>query len=93
MTTTGKIQIPVPVNNPEDTKSKGHLFFLEGYEYFIRQDNEGKDQLYRANVNNVFSRMEGQRLGARWQVPEHLINDYLFLLGMPATYRKGKTYR
>lgn len=71
----------------EETKSTGHLFFLAGYEYFVRRDDQGKDQLYRASSYNYVAR-DGYRAGARWIAPEHMINDCLFLLGVPANYKR-----
>lgn len=69
----------------EQEKSHNHIAFLGGAEYFTRLDDNGKHQLYRANVYNPVQ-LDGYRAGARWQAPEHLINSYLFLLGLPATW-------
>lgn len=72
----------------EQDKSQGHVAIIGNYEYFIRKDSSGKDQLYRSSITNYIA-VDGYRAGARWQAPEHMINDYLFLLGLPANYKRS----
>lgn len=89
MTTTGRLKLQLPTERQEpQEKSRNHITFLAGMEYFTRIDDNDKHQLYRANENNPVQR-DGYRAGARWQCPEHMINDYLFLLGLPATWRRS----
>lgn len=57
----------------EPQKSKNHLFFLNGQEYFT---SELDGSLFRAPVHNYID-VSGYRAGARWQVPSHLVDSYI----------------
>ena len=48
----------------EQKKSKGHLFFKDGYEWYIVGDH-----VYRAPLSNVFDIDTGARIG-RWEFPK-----------------------
>lgn len=52
----------------ETKKSKGHLFFKDGYEWYLLGD-----QVYRAPLNNVFDIDTGARIG-RWEYKKSQID-------------------
>lgn len=53
--------------NPASTKSKGHLFFLDGFEWY-----KAGNEVYRAPLNAAFE--NGYRMG-RWEFPEWQISQ------------------
>ena len=63
-----------PVNVFVD-KSIGHVCFVEGFEYFIREG-----ELFLAPLDNVIM-PDGRRCG-RWEAPSHMVDSRLKMLGI-----------
>jgi hypothetical protein len=61
----------ISIKESEPKKSNGHLEFINDFEFFIYKEN-----LYKARISNAFD-IQGNRLGASWEAPPHMINDIL----------------